>query len=181
MTKRPRKWEAAFLSSLEATGNISEAAKAAGIGRQTVYDYKEADDEFARRLEVALAGAADNLEAEAIRRSVEGDEEPVYLQGKVVGHRTKKSDTLLMFMIRTLRERSERMERDRGIRVSQAQSNENWGRFLFGDLSLEDVMARQGTGRANGTAAQRRRTTRGRRPDGIQSSNGKTQGLGPVA
>ena len=146
MATRPRKWEEAFLSSLEATGNISEAVKAAHIGRQTVYDYKETNPEFARRFEDALAGAADNLEAEATRRSVEGDQEPVISQGKVVGHRTKKSDTLLMFMIRTLRERSDKMERERRLRESQARSKETWRGFMNGNVSLEQYIAEEGTG-----------------------------------
>ena len=146
MATRPRKWEEAFLSSLEATGNISEAVKAAHIGRQTVYDYKETNPEFARRFEDALAGAADNLEAEATRRSVEGDQEPVMSQGKVVGHRTKKSDTLLMFMIRTLRERSDKMERERRLRESQARLKETWRGFMNGNVSLEQYIAEEGTG-----------------------------------
>lgn len=154
MADRPRKWEAGFIAALEETGNVSEAAKAAGVGRQTVYDYKEASAEFAKKWEFALAGAADILEAEAIRQAVKGDEEPVFSQGKVVGYRTRKSPTLLMFMIRTMRERSENMARERRIREAQAQWEEATGGDMLGGPSLRSLFDGEGVGPANGNGAR---------------------------
>ncbi|MDE0205161.1 MAG: hypothetical protein OXP66_03955 [Candidatus Tectomicrobia bacterium] len=108
MTKRRREWETAFLSSLQTTGVVAWAAKAADVGRQTVYDHMKADPEFAKRCEEALGMAEDSLEDEVMRRALEGEQVPVYFKGKVVGQQTRKSDTLLMFALNSLRRRRER-------------------------------------------------------------------------
>jgi hypothetical protein len=42
----------------------------------------------------------DKLEAEAVRRAVEGDEEAVYYQGKIVGYVKRKSDVMLIFLLK---------------------------------------------------------------------------------
>ena len=107
MSKRRRKWEAAFLAALEKTGSFTQAAKAAKVGRQTVYDYKRLDPEFDERCRRALDGAADVLEAEARRRAIEGDQVPVFYRGKLVGHKPRKSDTLLMFLLKNHYQRPE--------------------------------------------------------------------------
>lgn len=108
MTNRRRSWETAFLSALETTGVIARAAKAAKVGRQTVYDHMKADPDFDERCREALDTAEDTLETDLMRRAVEGEQVPVYFKGKVVGHNTRKSDALLMFAIRNLRQRRER-------------------------------------------------------------------------
>ena len=107
MTKQPRTWETAFLCALETTGLVTSAAKAAEVGRRTVYDHMKADSDFADRCREALAAAEDSLETELMRRAVEGEQVPVYFKGKVVGYNTKKSDALLMFAIKNLRQRRE--------------------------------------------------------------------------
>ncbi|MDE0206602.1 MAG: hypothetical protein OXP66_11310, partial [Candidatus Tectomicrobia bacterium] len=109
MTKTRRTWEKAFLCTLEKTGIVGWAAKAAGVGRRTVYDHRQADSDFAERWEEALDTAEDNLLGEVIRRAVEGEQVPVYYKGKVVGHTTRKSDTLLMFAVREMQRRRERV------------------------------------------------------------------------
>ncbi|MDE0206907.1 MAG: hypothetical protein OXP66_12885 [Candidatus Tectomicrobia bacterium] len=109
MTKTRRTWEKAFLSALEKTGIVGWAAKTAGVGRRTVYDHKQADPDFAESWEQALDTAEDNLWGEVIRRAVEGEKVPVYYKGKEVGHTTRKSDTLLMFAIREMQRRRERV------------------------------------------------------------------------
>ena len=108
MSHRRRKWENAFFAALEKTGVVAWAAKAAGVGRRTVYDHLQADPEFGERWQEALDTAADTLEGELIRRAVEGEQVPVYYKGKVVGHKTRKSDALLVFAIKNLQRRRER-------------------------------------------------------------------------
>lgn len=80
-----RHWHPAFLAALENTGSITESAKAAGVCRDTVYDCKRKDAEFARRWEEALDRGADTLEDEARKRAFAG------------------SDTLPMFMLKGIR------------------------------------------------------------------------------
>ena len=108
MSNRRRNWENAFFAALEKTGVVAWAAKAAGVGRRTVYDHLQADPEFGERWQDALDTAADTLEGELIRRAVEGEQVPVYYKGKVVGHTTRKSDALLVFAIKNLQRRRER-------------------------------------------------------------------------
>lgn len=43
------------------------------------------------------------LESEALRRAMHGDEEPVFYGGQQVGTVRKRSDALLMFLLRTRR------------------------------------------------------------------------------
>ena len=106
-TRTPKK-RAAFLAELAARGNVSDAAAAAGVPRQTVYDWRAADPAFAAAWDAALDQAADTMEREAFRRAVEGVEEPVY--GRVakdsdgeIGRITKYSDTLLIFLLKGAR------------------------------------------------------------------------------
>ena len=108
MTKRTRKWEEKFLAVLEATGNVSQAAEAAGTSRQTVFDHQRSDTEFANKCLDAVYAAADIILAEAMRRAVQGEQIPVYSRGSVVGNRTRTSDTLLIFVHETLLKQAER-------------------------------------------------------------------------
>ena len=106
-TRTPKK-RAAFLAELAARGNVSDAAAAAGVPRQTVYDWRAADSDFAAAWDDALDQAADTMEREAFRRAVEGVEETVY--GRVdrysdgeIGKVRKYSDTLLIFLLKGAR------------------------------------------------------------------------------
>lgn len=90
--------EAEFLAVLADTCNVSKACAHAGIGRVTVYEWRDADPDFAARWDQAKRIGADILEEEALRRAVEGVQEPVYYQGTLVDTVTKYSDTLLMFL-----------------------------------------------------------------------------------
>jgi hypothetical protein len=98
-----RIWQKAFLAALEETGSVTEAAKAVGMGRCNVYQYKRSDPAFAALWEQALDVAADVLEDEARRRAYEGVEEDVYHKGEKVGVVKKYSDTLLMFLLKGIR------------------------------------------------------------------------------
>jgi hypothetical protein len=81
-THRQRKRR--FLEALAECGNVSVAAKAAGISRPTVYQLRQADDGFAQGWADAEERAADRLEAEAWRRAVEGIPEPLVSAGRLV-------------------------------------------------------------------------------------------------
>jgi len=96
-------WGKAFLSALEATGSVTEASTAAKISRVTVYAHRKSDEVFAKEWDDALDRAADTLEDEARRRAIEGTEEPVFHKGVKVGTIRKKSDVLLMFLLKGIR------------------------------------------------------------------------------
>ncbi len=76
-------WVQPFLEQLEVDGNVSRAAKAAGINSTTAYALKKRDADFAASWDLALEDAADSLEAEARRRAVVGVQEPVVYQGQL--------------------------------------------------------------------------------------------------
>ena len=63
----------AFLDELRQKYSVYHACKAAGIGRTTVYAWRQDDDEFAKAWDAALADAVDVLEASAYQRALEGD------------------------------------------------------------------------------------------------------------
>jgi hypothetical protein len=102
--QRPRTqlgtWKAKFLASLRRMGNVSRALKAAGVGRQTAYDHRDRDPNFARQWAEALEQAADWLEREAWRRAVKGTDRPVFQQGGRVGTVRDYSDTLLIHLLK---------------------------------------------------------------------------------
>jgi len=115
--------QAKFLAALvEAGGNITKAAAAAGISRDMHYDWRRTDPNYQERFEIAWDRGIDVLEAEAIRRALEGVVEPVFHGGKraldyavdengvvkrdgagkpiaVPATTVRRSDTLLMFAL----------------------------------------------------------------------------------
>lgn len=93
----PAKRRAVFLRSLAQTGRVDVSAKMAGFTRPTaLYAYRKEHPDFAEEWDAALNIAADMvLEAEAVRRAVEGVDKDVYYKGEVVGQERVYSDGLL--------------------------------------------------------------------------------------
>ncbi len=93
-------WRGVFLDNLAEGATVRAAAQQAGVARSTVYAHRAADAEFAEAWDDAYEAGNDQLEDEAHRRAVEGVDEPVFHRGEIVGHVTKYSDQLLMFLLR---------------------------------------------------------------------------------
>ena len=92
-----------FLTNFAKLGNITYAAKAAGIERTTHYLWLEKDAEYVERFNTAKEAAADLLEAEVLRRGVKGVLEPVFYKGEICGRVRKYSDVLLIFLTKATR------------------------------------------------------------------------------
>ncbi len=93
-----------FLRVLAETGVVAEAARACGwTDTSTIQRYRNEDEEFAEAWDLSLQAAAHVLEAEAIRRAMEGEMKPIYYKGAIAGYETKRSDTLMMFMLRGMK------------------------------------------------------------------------------
>src|SRR4051812_19763644 len=92
--------QATFLETLSETANVKVAAAAAGVCRRTVYNWRNADTDFAAAWEEAAKLGTAALEDEAIRRASEGVDEPVYYKGVEVGKVRRYSDTLLIFLMK---------------------------------------------------------------------------------
>lgn len=101
--KKPEEWGPLFLDELRKTGNVSDACRAAGVGRRTVYDRRDRDAQFRSDWEASMEVAADALEAEAWRRAVRGIEEPVSYKGVECGRIRRYSDVLLIFLMKATR------------------------------------------------------------------------------
>ncbi|MBN2326733.1 MAG: hypothetical protein JXR73_06230 [Candidatus Omnitrophica bacterium] len=92
-----------FIKVMQDCGIVSIAAKAAGISRQTAYNHRHTDSDFATQWDDAIRQASEVLEFEARRRAFEGVLEPVYYRGEVVGQVRKYSDTLIIFLLKGLK------------------------------------------------------------------------------
>lgn len=90
----------AFLSSLADTGNVTKSAAAVGASRSVVYEWRMADEEFAKAWDQAIRVATLGLEDEARRRAQDGVDEPVFYLGAECGTVRKYSDTLLIFLLK---------------------------------------------------------------------------------
>lgn len=88
-----------FIELYGETGVIYKCARACGVSADTVEDWRKKDEEFNQQFEQAYELYRNRLEAEALRRAVDGVPEPVYYKGEVVGHVQKYSDTLLIKML----------------------------------------------------------------------------------
>ncbi len=107
MARRRSKWtpkkREQFLELLATNGNVTVTCDALNLRRQTVYEARAEDPDFAAAWDEAMEQAADHLEAEARRRAVDGWDEPVYYLGRRVGLVRKFSDTLLIFLMKGAR------------------------------------------------------------------------------
>jgi Bacteriophage Sf6, terminase small subunit-like len=102
-TKNTPEKRALFLGALTEGVSVTAACDRAVITRRTVYDWRDADPEFAKAWDEAIEAGTDRLEDEAVRRAYEGIDDPVFYQGVKCGVVRKYSDTLLIFMLKARR------------------------------------------------------------------------------
>jgi len=100
LTKAKR---ATFLARLAVTANVSASCADAKVPRYIVYSLKRRDPDFAKAWDNALELAVDALEAEVLRRAIEGDDTEQFYGGKSVGTVKHYSDRLAMFLLKSKR------------------------------------------------------------------------------
>lgn len=94
--------KARFLLAFAESGNVSSAARTAGVGRSTVYVWQEHDERFLHAYREAEVQAVDALEGEARRRALGYDVKTFDAEGNE--HTvTKYSDVLLIFLLKGAR------------------------------------------------------------------------------
>jgi len=96
-------WRAHWLAVYASSGSKFHAARTAHVGVSTVDYHLRSDPDFAEQAEAAKAHAIDLLYTRAFQRCLEGDIEPVYWQGIVVGHIRKFDSRLQIEMLRALK------------------------------------------------------------------------------
>lgn len=92
----------AFIEKLAETGSVRQSAAAVNMSRVSCYALKNHPQggEFARAWAATLDMGVERLKDIAFERAVEGQLEPVWQAGKLVGHKRVYSDRLLMFLLR---------------------------------------------------------------------------------
>ena len=104
--KAKRHRQMSFLKNFKETGSLSEACQFAGINRNTELKWRKEDVWFQKQFSLAYEDFKDKIEKEILNRAITGEQVPIV--GKVqtplgpedviIGHKTVKSDILLMFM-----------------------------------------------------------------------------------
>lgn len=115
-TIRTEQNRANFLAALRETGRITTAAQIVGHSRNTLYEWKLDDPDFALEWEAAFTQAADSLEDEAVRRAMSG------------------SDLLLIFLLKGLK--PDRYREQRHLTIEQRLSVDVRG------MSVADIRTR---------------------------------------
>lgn len=91
-----------FLEALADCGNISDAARDAQISRKTVLKARQ-NPEFEKLYQYYLDMGISSIEDEATRRATIGTLEPIFHRGRRIASVRKKSDLLLMFILKARR------------------------------------------------------------------------------
>lgn len=92
----------AFLAALEAVGGVRAASRACGTHWRLHYRWIQDDPGYAAAVEVSRRLRVDVLEQELWERATVGYEEPVYQRGELVGTKTVKDTTALIFALKGL-------------------------------------------------------------------------------
>lgn len=142
-----KRWMRKFVDQLRLEPNVTNAAIAAGVNRQYVYDVRNEDQDFAREWDEALAVSVDKAEAELFRRAVEGVSKPVYQGGQLVGEIQEYADTLLIFLLKSHRPERYR-ERSENFNIDVSMLNDEAVDRLAKGESLYSILANSRAGRA---------------------------------
>jgi hypothetical protein len=87
------------IEALAKYGNVTDAARVAGVSDTTFYRHLNKDPEFARLCDASRAKAARPLEMLAWQRAVEGAPETIIRKGEVVQIKVKPSDSMMRLML----------------------------------------------------------------------------------
>lgn len=108
--KISRERQARFLEALISEGSAAAAAESVGSNKARMHEARISDPIFAAEWERAEQAATDRLEREAWRRAVQGVQEPLVSDGKVVRDDNERpisiqrySDALLIALLKARR------------------------------------------------------------------------------
>lgn len=116
--------KAKFLKRLlSSAGNVSKAARAAGIARNAAYDHKKSDEAFSDAWDTVIETVCDQAEEELFRRAVKGIKKPVFYKGQMVATVREFSDQLIMFYLKHKR-KSFRDSLDLNVNIRELSDEE---------------------------------------------------------
>ncbi len=93
-------WRPKFLAGLSLTNSPTLAARFSRITKQTVYNHRKWDSEFAAQWQEAVEHAVELLHSRCFQRALEGDCEPVLYMGKPVGYVRRFDSRLQIELLR---------------------------------------------------------------------------------
>lgn len=125
-----------FLDYLRTSPNVSQAAKSIGVSRQTIYNQRKEDKEFATAWDDAIGEALDNLESALFNRAINGVTNDVFYEGVPCGTKTEYSDAATMFL---LKNRRPEVFSDK---VRQEITGKDGGAIQLQNLSADELAAR---------------------------------------
>lgn len=99
-TKLTPQKKAKFLESLRNTANVAASARAVGVARGYMYEFRSKEPEFAKAWDDAVQSCLDAMEGALFERAVNGWEEPVFHEGFQCGAKRKFSDTAAIFLLK---------------------------------------------------------------------------------
>jgi hypothetical protein len=105
VTRRARaraamRWRPRFLKALRMSCNWTDSLKAAHVSYNTVKLHERNDPDFAAQLKEAEEEGAQLLHGVCFKAALEGNLEPVYWQGKIVGHIRKYDSRMQIELLR---------------------------------------------------------------------------------
>ncbi len=103
-----------FLEALARTGNVQAAAHYVQRSRQSAYDLKRRDTDFARGWLAALVLAREVAQDKLQERAIEGVEEEIFYHGEVVATRRRYDSRLLLAHLARLDKIAEQIPAQRG-------------------------------------------------------------------
>ena len=92
-----------FLDYLIECGNVHDAARQADLTTKQIRKFRRNNPRAEAAFQEALDMGTDAIESELHRRAVAGIMEPVFYKGRRVNTVRKKSDVLLMFLLKSRR------------------------------------------------------------------------------
>jgi hypothetical protein len=95
--------KAKYLEGFAEYCTITGGCKAANVAPETVYVWREMDDEFVIKENQLRLALTDRLEQEAIRRALEGWDRPIYQRGELVGYERVFDGSLLKMLLAAYR------------------------------------------------------------------------------
>jgi hypothetical protein len=89
-----------FIETLAATASVSDACRYVGLSRQSAHKLYQRSPQFRAAWDDALKASVNVLAATAFDRAVNGTQEQVWHEGRMVGFKEKHHDRLLLYLLR---------------------------------------------------------------------------------
>jgi hypothetical protein len=164
--KREHGWspgrQGAFIQTLAETGSVTRAAKSVNLSAPGAYYLRRHRDgaEFRQAWDQALEFAMSYLKDLAFERAVEGELEPVWQSGKLVGYRRKFSNQLLIFMLRHYGEGGSKRVTVNYLKSSAATADSAGGNTASAETSIVTMRSSGPWARSKGSESSALARTR---------------------